>query len=59
MGSDFIQNVFLSIFAADFRGQIIQPAAEQMELLQRGQQGFERSKRAKAETAGQVERLKR
>ena len=45
--------------AADFRGQIIQLAIKQVEFFQRGEQGFERGKPAKAETGRQVERLER
>ena len=44
MGEDFIQDVVFSIFAADFRGQIIQFAAKEVELLQLEQQGFERGR---------------
>ena len=59
VGADFIQDVFDLAFAADFRGQIIQLAAKQAEVFQRGQQGFERGKPAKAETVRQVELLER
>jgi hypothetical protein len=59
VSADFIQNIFKIELAADFGRQIIQIAAKQVELLQREQQGFERSKPANAETARQGELLER
>jgi len=36
VGADFIQDVLTRLFAADFRGKVIQPAAKQTELVPRG-----------------------
>jgi hypothetical protein len=58
VGAYFTQDVFARLFAADFRGQIIQLAAKKPEFFQRGQ-GFERSKPAKAETVIQAELTER
>jgi hypothetical protein len=43
--------------AANLRWQIIKSAAKQAEVLQRGQQGFERGKLAKAVAVIQAERF--
>ena len=59
VGADFIQDVLELCLSADFRVQIIQFAAEQVEFFQRGQQGFERGKPGNAYAARQVERLER
>jgi hypothetical protein len=58
MGAYFIEDIFADIFAADFRGNILQLAAKQIEPIQRGQEEFERSKPTKA-SPGKVERLER
>ena len=59
VGADFIQDVLELCLSADFRVQIIQFAAEQVEFFQRGQKGFERGKPGNAYAARQVERLER
>ena len=53
--ADFIQDVLTVFLAADFRGQIIQLAAEQTEFFQGEEQGFKWCE--PAETRIQAERL--